>query len=38
MAKLKLDDNNFEILFEQIKPHNNNSKFEKMVEIARKNR
>ncbi len=34
-AELKLDGNNFEILFEQIKPHNNNSKFEKMVEIAK---
>ncbi|MDC3156825.1 hypothetical protein OA855_03395 [Pelagibacteraceae bacterium] len=34
-AELKLDDNNFEILFEQIKPYKNNSKFEKMVEIAK---
>ncbi len=34
-AELKLDGNNFEILFEQIKPHNNNSKFQKMVNIAK---
>ena len=34
-AELKLDGNNFEILFEQIKPYNNNSKFQKMVDIAK---
>ena len=34
-AELKLDGNNFSILFEQIKPHNKNSKFEKIVEIAK---
>ena len=34
-AELKLDGNNFEILFEQIKPNRNNSKFDKMIEIAK---
>ena len=34
-AELKLDNNNFSILFEQIKPHLNNSKFAKMIEIAK---
>ena len=34
-AELKLDGKNFEILFEQIKPYNNNSKFQKMVDIAK---
>ena len=32
-AELKLDNNNFSILFEQIKPHLNNSK---MIEITKK--
>ncbi len=34
-AELKLDGNNLEILFEQIKPHRNDSKFGKMIEIAK---
>ena len=34
-AELKLDGNNFDILFEQIKPNRNNSKFEKMIDIAK---
>ncbi len=34
-AELKLDGDNISILFEQIKPHKNNSKFGKMVEIAK---
>ncbi len=34
-AELKLDGDNFSILFEQIKPHRNNSKFQKMIEIAK---
>ena len=34
-AELKLDGDNYEILFEQIKPNRKNSKFEKMVEIAK---
>ncbi len=34
-AELKLDSNNFSILFEQIKPHRNDSKFNKMIEIAK---
>ena len=34
-AELKLQGDNFEILFDQIKPNKNNSKFEKMIEIAK---
>ncbi len=34
-AELKLDGDDFSILFEQIKPHRNNSKFAKMIEIAK---
>ncbi len=34
-AELKLDGNNFSVLFEQIKPYKNNSKFQKMIEIAK---
>ena len=34
-AELKLDGNNFSVLFEQIKPHNKNSQFEKIVEVAK---
>ncbi len=34
-AELKLEGNNFSILFEQIKPHRNDSKFNKMIEIAK---
>ncbi len=34
-AELKLDGNDFSILFEQIKPHKNDSKFNKMIEIAK---
>ena len=34
-AELKLDGDNFDILFEQIKPNMNNTKFEKMVNIAK---
>tara|TARA_B100000900_G_C20486786_1_gene677783 strand:+ start:38 stop:886 length:849 start_codon:yes stop_codon:yes gene_type:complete len=34
-AELKLDGNNFDILFEQIKPNRNNTKFEKMIDIAK---
>ena len=34
-AELKLDGNDFSILFEQIKPKRNDSKFNKMIEIAR---
>ncbi len=34
-AELKLTSENFEILFEQIKPNRGNSKFEKMIEIAK---
>ena len=34
-AELKLDGNNYSILFEQIKPYKNDTKFEKMIEIAR---
>ncbi len=34
-SELKLDSNNFSILFEQIKPHRNDSKFNKMIEIAK---
>ena len=34
-SELKLDGNDFSILFEQIKPHRNDSKFKKMIEIAK---
>ena len=34
-AELKLDGNDFSILFEQIKPNRNDSKFNRMVEIAK---
>ena len=34
-AELKLDGDDFSILFEQIKPHKNDSKFNKMIEIAK---
>ena len=34
-AELKLDGNDFSILFEQIKPHKNDSRFNKMIEIAK---
>lgn len=34
-AELKLNRDNYPVLFEQIKPHMNNSKFKKMIEIAR---
>ncbi len=34
-AELKLDGDDFSILFEQIKPNRNNSKFAKMIEIAK---
>ncbi len=34
-AELTLNRENYPILFEQIKPHMNNSKFKKMIEIAR---
>tara|TARA_B100000963_G_C22614715_1_gene666696 strand:+ start:1495 stop:2340 length:846 start_codon:yes stop_codon:yes gene_type:complete len=34
-AELKLEGDNFSILFEQIKPEKNNSKFKKMIEIAK---
>ena len=34
-AELKLEGNNFAILFEQIKPNRNDSKFEKMIQIAK---
>ncbi len=34
-AELKLENNNFSLLFEQIKPNKNYSKFEKMIEIAK---
>ena len=34
-AELKLEGNNFSILFEQIKPNRNDSKFEKMIKIAK---
>ena len=33
-AELKLDGKNFDILFEQIKPHRKYPKFEKIIEIA----
>ena len=33
-AELKLDGKNFDILFEQIKPHRKDTKFEKIIEIA----
>ena len=34
-SELKLDGNDFSILFEQIKPHRNDSKFKKMIDIAK---
>ena len=34
-AELKLDGKDFSILFEQIKPNKNNSKFDKMIQIAK---
>ena len=34
-AELKLNDENLSILFEQIKPNRNDSKFEKMIDIAK---
>ena len=34
-AELKLEGDNLSILFEQIKPNRNNSRFEKMIEIAK---
>jgi len=34
-AELKLNDENLSILFEQIKPNKNDSKFEKMIDIAK---
>ncbi len=34
-AELKLDSSDYSIMFEQIKPHRNNSKFNKMIEIAK---
>ncbi len=34
-AELKLDGDNFSVLFEQIKPDKNNSKFQSMIEIAK---
>ncbi len=34
-AELKLEENNFEILFEQIKPYKKNSKFGKVIDIAK---
>ena len=34
-AELKLDGSDFSILFEQIKPNRNDSKFNKMIEIAK---
>ena len=35
-AELKLEGDNLSILFEQIKPNRNNSRFEKMIEIAKR--
>ena len=34
-AELKLDGKNFSILFEQIKPNKSDSKFDKMIQIAK---
>ena len=34
-AELKLNDDNLSILFEQIKPNKNDSRFEKMIDIAK---